>query len=235
MHRLRTHEQVLAAIEEQITRGNLRPGDRLPSERDLAEVLGVSRPSVREALRVLEWMGVVVTGVGSGKDAGSIITGRPSDALSRLLRLQLALAHFNLEDVVRTRVTLESAAVAAAAQSAQPEELAPLRELLDRMADPTLGPDQFNELDTDFHVGIAVASGNTLLKELMQALREAVHQVMVEAFERLPDWQAVADELRTEHRAILTAIEAHDDVAAMAAVTHHINDFYRSMVEHGPA
>ena len=98
---------MLAAVDDQIVRGNLRSGDRLPGERALAELLGVSRPSVREALRVLERMGVVVAGVGSGNAAGSVIAGQPSEALSQLIRLHLTLANFSLDDVVRARSTLE--------------------------------------------------------------------------------------------------------------------------------
>jgi len=231
LQRVRTHEQVLAAIEEQIVRGNLNAGDRLPSERELADFLGVSRPSVREALRVLEWMGVVVAGVGSGKDAGSIIAGKPSEALTRLLRLHLALSHFSLDDVVRTRVTLESAAIEAAAARATAESVSPLRALLERMGDVDLEPSEFNELDTDFHVAIAVASGNKLLAELMQALRDAVQQKMVQAFERLPDYRVVADRLRAEHTAIVDAVERRDRRGAIAAVGHHIDNFYREMLE----
>jgi len=231
VQRLRTHEQVLAAVEDQIARGNLRPGDRLPGERELAELLGVSRPSVREALRVLEWMGVVVAGVGSGKDAGSVITGRPSEALSRLLRLHLALSNFNLDEVVGTRIALESAAVEAAASHASAESIADLENILDRMADPGLEPHEFNELDTDFHVTMALASGNKLLGELMQALRDAVHQVMVQAFERLPDWRDRARSLQAEHRKILTAVTNHDAPAARAAASSHIEDFYKTIRE----
>jgi GntR family transcriptional repressor for pyruvate dehydrogenase complex len=229
IRRLRTHEQVLAAIEEQILEENLRVGDRLPSERELAELLGVSRPSVREALRVLEWMGVVVAGVGSGKDAGSIIQARSTDAFTRLLRVHLALSNFSLDDVVGIRSMLEAAAAEAAATKAGAADRERLAGILDRMGDPAMAPIEFNELDTEFHVGIAVASGNRLIAELMQSLRDVLKSEMIHAFEQLgPDWRRSAERLTTEHREVLAAITAHQGSAAAAAVSRHIRDFYRT-------
>jgi DNA-binding FadR family transcriptional regulator len=228
LKRLRTHEQVLDAIETQILTGHLRPGDRLPSERELALVLGVSRPSVREALRVLEWMGVIVAGVGSGKDAGSIIADRISDALSRVLRVHLALANVSLDHVVETRVSLEATAVVGAAQHATTSDLRKLGDIVQRMNgdDPSLTPDRFNELDTDFHVAVAEASGNKLLAEMMQALRDVVRQEMVRAFERLDDWRESARAIQSEHRAILDMIAARDPAGAQERMTDHITSFY---------
>lgn len=228
LKRLRTHEQVLAAVEAQILRGRLRPGDRLPSERDLALALGVSRPSVREALRVLEWMGVIVAGVGSGKEAGSIIADKVSDALTRVLRIHLALANFGLDDVVDTRSALEAQAVVGAAKHATDEDLRLLTDVVDRMKSEytSLTPEKFNELDTEFHVRIAEASGNRLLGEMMRAIRDLVHQEMVRAFERLDDWHAVAERIHTEHRAILDMLLARDEAGARERMTAHILGFY---------
>jgi GntR family transcriptional repressor for pyruvate dehydrogenase complex len=229
IRRLRTHEQVLAAIEDQILKENLRIGDRLPSERELAELLGVSRPSVREALRVLEWMGVIAAGVGSGKDAGSIIQARSTEAFTRLLRIHLALSNFSLDDVVGIRTTLEAAAAETAATQATPADLERLERILDRMADQALAPLDFNELDTEFHVGIAVASGNRLIAELMQSLRDVMKNEMIHAFDMLgPNWRRSSARLMAEHREVLTAISTNQGAAAAAAVTRHIRDFYQS-------
>jgi DNA-binding FadR family transcriptional regulator len=220
---------VLAAVEDQILTQKLRVGDRLPSERDLAEALGVSRPSVREALRVLEWMGVVVAGVGSGKDAGSIITAQSSEALARLLRIHLALANFGLDDLVEVRIILEAATVEAAAVYATVDDLQALGRVLEQMANPDLGHKQFNELDTEFHVGIALASGNKVLGELMAALRDALELEMIRAFERLgPDWKKATRKLQGEHAKVLQSIKMGDGPGASAALRQHIRSFYNS-------
>src|SRR5665647_1450203 len=102
--RVRTYELVLQNIEAQIVSGALRAGERLPPERELAELLGVSRPAVREALRVLEAQGVVRSQVGQGPGSGTTIDRVPSDALARLLRLHVALGSFPLADAGGNRL-----------------------------------------------------------------------------------------------------------------------------------
>ncbi len=118
--RPRTHEIVLAHIEAELSAGRVALGQRLPGERVLAEQIGVSRASVREAIRVLEAMGVVRTAVGSGADAGAVIVADPGMALAGTLRLHLATTHLVIGDIVATRVLLESWAVRAA--SSRPGE-----------------------------------------------------------------------------------------------------------------
>lgn len=234
LRRMRTHEQVLEAVESQILRGHLRSGDRLPSERELSVMLAVSRPSVREALRVLEWMGVIVAGVGSGRDAGSIITGRPSEALSRVLRIHLALANFSLDDLVATRIALEASAVISAAANAKVADLQVLEEIVAEMHEDADEMDihRWSELDTDFHVSVAVASGNQLLVEVIQALRDAVQQEMLRGFARYEDWRVVARELQHEHAEILDAIKSADPERAQEVMRSHISGFYGDLGPH---
>ncbi len=105
----RAWQIVLEKIESDLLEGTLAPGDRLPPERELAATLGVGRSSVREALRVLEVMGLIRTGTGSGPTAGAIIIATPRGGMSALLRLQVAAQGFPFDDVVRTRLVLESA------------------------------------------------------------------------------------------------------------------------------
>jgi GntR family transcriptional regulator, transcriptional repressor for pyruvate dehydrogenase complex len=114
----RAWQTVLDRIEGDLISGALGPGDHLPAERALAAELAVGRSSVREALRVLEVMGLIRTQTGSGPQSGAIIVARPSGALSALLRLQVAAQGFAVEDIVATRLVLESAVAAQlAAQS----------------------------------------------------------------------------------------------------------------------
>ncbi|HZZ49649.1 MAG TPA: GntR family transcriptional regulator [Pseudonocardia sp.] len=111
LYRPRTHEQVFAQIEQRLLDGRLSPGDRLPPERELADQLGVSRAGVREALRILEALGVLAAGVGSGPSAGSVVMGPESgggvEALATLLRLQLALARVPTGEVAQACGQLE--------------------------------------------------------------------------------------------------------------------------------
>lgn len=226
MRRFRTHEQVLEQVEEQIVKGRLRPGDRLPPERQLAETLGVSRSAVREALRVLESMGVISASTGSGPSAGSIIVGESTPALGTLLRLHVALASYSQSEVMEVRVQLERWAAREAAVRAEGDALKELQDIVAQMRQPNIPPDRFNELDTAFHVTIAAISGNGLLSTMMQALRDAVHREMVHVFATLDDARTVIGDLCEEHQAILDAIVASDAERAAGLVQAHIENFY---------
>ena len=136
---VRTHEIVLARIEADLTAGCWGLGARLPAERALASELGVSRSSVREALRVLEAMGVVRTAAGSGPDAGATVIDRPAAGLGAAVRLHVASGTLVVRDVVETRVLLETWAVGQAAAKAAGAGLAEAVALLDAMDDPALG------------------------------------------------------------------------------------------------
>jgi GntR family transcriptional regulator, transcriptional repressor for pyruvate dehydrogenase complex len=222
--RLRTHEHVLAQIEEQVAQGRLRPGDRLPGERQLAEALGVSRGAVREALRVLEFMGVVAAGTGSGPTAGSIIVGQGTAALGNLLRIHLALASFTRRELVEVRAQLEDWAAQQAAENAT--DFGPLRDVVRQMHEPGLDHASFNELDAEFHVMIASVSGNNLLALLMRGLRDAIQREMVAVFETLSEASAVVDTLCVQHEEIIEALERHDGAHAAQLVRAHIRHFY---------
>src|ERR1700710_760952 len=97
---VRAWQEALSSVESRLISGDLVPGDHLPSERTLAAELGVGRSSVREALRVLEVLGLLRTQSGSGPESGAIIIARPSGGMSSLIRLQVAAQGFAVDDVV---------------------------------------------------------------------------------------------------------------------------------------
>lgn len=224
--RAKTYELVIDRIEEQILAGHLRVGDRLPAERELAAMLGVSRSAVREAIRMLQAQGVLHSAVGNGPDSGTVISGSPSDALIRLLRLQVALTNFPVQQVVEARVMLERWSVRLAAESATPQALATLRELLDEMDTPGLDRARFNDLDTAFHVAVAEAGGNRLVADLTAGVREALRYTLLSAFEEVADWESLVAGLRAEHRALYERIEARDGAAAADVVERHVRNFF---------
>ena len=163
-----TYQLVVEAVEAQILTGALKVGDHLPPERELASLLGTSRPAVREGLRMLEAQGVLRT-VGAGSGSATVVTALPSEALTRLLRLHLALSSFRTTDVVEARVMLERRSAELAAQNGKPADFDRIRAALDRMDDPALPLEEFNELDTEFHVSLADASDNQLVADLQGA------------------------------------------------------------------
>jgi len=221
---MRTHELVLQWIEKQLSDGDLALGGRLPGERAMAEQLQVSRTSVREAVRILEAMGVVRAGVGSGKDAGTVVIAEPGSALGSTLRLHVATRHLPVADIVETRVLLESWAAARAKVGAPAlDEAAALLEQMDNSPDI----ETFLALDARFHVALAQAAGNTVVSAMMASLRGAIENYAGKLTGNLPDWNATSDRLRAEHHAILAAVNANDGGRAADLVAAHIQGFYK--------
>jgi GntR family transcriptional regulator, transcriptional repressor for pyruvate dehydrogenase complex len=230
--RSRAYEMVVDQIEEQILSGALRVGDRLPGERDLSARLEVSRAAVREAIRTLEAQGVVRSAVGSGPDAGTVVSAVPSEALNRLLRLHVALANFPMADVVDARVMLERFSADLAARHARAEDTARLRALLVRMDADGIDRETFNDLDTELHIAIAEAGGNRLVADMTTAIRDSTRRPILRGLERLGDgWRTVCADLRAEHHTIFTAIAAGDGAAAADAIEAHIRGTSRWLTD----
>lgn len=227
----RTHELVLESIEERVLSGDLRAGDRLPPERELAPALGVSRSALREALRVLETVGVLTANVGRGPDSGARMVRNPDDALGRLLRLHFALGSYTLEDVLEARVVLERSSFEAAARHASPEELAEAEEILSRLRAADIGAAEFNDLDTRFHVLIARSSGNRLTSTLTAAVRESVRPLILRALESVEDWPATAAALNAEHTELLRLVRGDEGGAAADLAERHIRGFHGTLVD----
>jgi GntR family transcriptional repressor for pyruvate dehydrogenase complex len=221
----RAWQVVLEHIERDLLDDTLSPGDHLPPERDLAARLGVGRSSVREALRVLEVMGLIRTGTGSGPNSGAVIIATPQGGMSALLRLQVAAHGFPLDDVVRTRVALESAVVEDLAAQATPDT-APVRHLLDAMDAPDRTREEFLTLDAQFHLGLAEASGNLVITATMAGLRSAIESYVRIGAARVADWPAMAARLQREHRDIVRAVEEGDPALARDLVRAHITRYY---------
>ncbi|WP_431071240.1 FadR/GntR family transcriptional regulator [Microbacterium phyllosphaerae] len=216
---------VLEHVERDLLDGRLGPGDRLASERDLAADLGVGRSSVREALRVLEVMGLIRTATGSGPQSGAIVIATPTGGMSTLLRLQVAAQGFPLTDVVQTRLLLEDA-VAAALAGQQDPDLVAAHSVLDAMDAEGLTSAEFLALDAQLHLALAESSGNTVVAAIMAGLRTAIESYVQEGAASITDWDAMADLLRAEHRAIITAIAAGDATTAQELVRAHITGYY---------
>lgn len=243
---MRTHQLVLQWIENQLSGGHLSVGGRLPAERTLAEQLKVSRTSVREAIRILEALGVVRAGVGSGPDAGTVVISDPTAALGSALRLHVATRHLPVTDIVQTRILLESWAAAHVRPDApELEAAAALLAEMDAVGPSHDNPagaraaggspageagtsvDQFLALDVRFHLALADAAGNAVVSAMMGSLREAIQGYAAQLTANLPDWESTACRLRAEHHGILAALRADDGGRAAELVAAHIEGYYR--------
>ena len=224
---MRTHERVLAQIEENLRTGTWALGERLPGERALAEQMGVSRPSVREAVRVLEAMGIVRTAVGSGPDAGATVVDRPAAGLGAAVRLHIASGTLPVRDVVATRAALETWAVSQAAGRFDPEtDLTELLEHLDQMDDPELSTAEFVALDQLFHLDLVRLGGNGLVEAILGGLRSAIGDYVTKGAERLPSWETTSRRLCGEHRALLEAVTSGNADVAEKLAHDHIWGFF---------
>jgi DNA-binding FadR family transcriptional regulator len=224
VERRRAFEEILDRLEAAIADGQLSAGDRLPPERELAAGFGVSRTSVREALRVLETLGLV--DVRRGPDNGVTLRREPGNALAHALRFQLALRHVSADSLIEFRVAIESWAARAAATAPRDETLEELGGLLERMHGDGLGQVAFHELDAAFHLTLARASGNELAALVLEGARSAIQRAMLDAILRVPDWPATRARLVHEHGRIAAAIRARDPGRAAQRVESHIRRFY---------
>lgn len=227
-------EAVLAWVDGQIVEGHLKVGDRLPPERELAASLDVSRAAAREAIRTMQAQGVVRSSVGAGAAGGTVITNVPTQALTRLLRLHVALANFPLTDVVEVRVALERLSARLAARNGMGDQLEPARRALEAMEEPDVDRRTFNDADTAFHVALATAAGNRLATDLTVAIRESMRLPILDRFRQLDDWDVVVARLRKDHAAIFSAICRRDADAAEDLVDSHIRSAW-ALLEPGSA
>lgn len=221
----RAWQQVLEHIESDLLQGRLRPGDRLPGERALASDLGVGRSSVREAFRVLEVLGLIRTASGSGPTAGAIIVALPTGGMTALMRLQVAANGFAVQDVVATRLVLETAVVHDLAGDAQRNLVRPV-ELLDAMESRQLSEAEFLALDAQFHLSLAEAAGNQVITATMAGLRGSIENYVLAGVPNLPSWAETSERLAVEHRHIVAAIEEGDAASARTLVRDHITGYY---------
>jgi DNA-binding FadR family transcriptional regulator len=216
----RAFEAILLQLKEAIAAGALRAGDRLPSERDLAEQFRVSRASVREALRVLEALGLV--GTRRGADNGAVLLSEPGNAFTTMLDLLVALRHVPLADVVEFRVMLETNAVRRLALASEPAALDTLGALLHRMADPALDQAEFHRLDASFHVTLVRSAGNRLVNLVETAADSTLRALVADVALVADDWSAVRPRLIAEHQAIYDAVAAADPGLAEERTAVHI-------------
>ncbi|RLK47473.1 FadR/GntR family transcriptional regulator [Microbacterium telephonicum] len=217
---------VLEKIESDLLEGRLGPGDRLQPERELAATLGVGRSSVREALRVLEVMGLIRTATGSGPTSGAIIVATPHGGLAQLLRLQVAAQGFPVPDVYETRLLLEEWAVSHLAAADAPA-LADARATLAAMDAEGLSVEDFLALDAQFHLRLTDAAGNIVVAATMAGLRPTIDGYVRTGAANIPDWDGTARRLRHEHHEVIDAIEAGDVERARELVREHISGYYR--------
>src|SRR5262245_21367809 len=199
---LLTPEQVMTEVTEMIHRGELRPGDRLPAERELAKKLGISRPSLRAGLRSLQAIGVLKSRHG----AGTFIVDGPPALGSEQLSLLAALHRFTHDEMFETRRVLEVGLAGLAAERRTDEQLAAMAEEVTEMYASVDNPHQYLVHDIRFHRALAAASGNQIIVALMEMVTTVLYDLRCATVERARDFK----ESLALHRKIYQAIRSRN-------------------------
>lgn len=211
-------ESVVSAVArqllDQLTTGKVPPGTRLPSERQLAATLQVGRSAVREAIAVLDVLGIVDIRPGSG----TYLRGTSSDMLPRTINWGLMLAQPRTHDLVEMRQYLEVLSARLAAERATDEAIAAIEQRVQDMKRVAKDVSKYVDADVAFHLEVAHAAGNSVLIDILHSVRELLH-VWVE---RTSQDRSAAAASAEEHAAVYRAIASRDPDAAEAAMREHM-------------
>ena len=213
----RMYMRVIDYIKQEITAGRLQVGSKLPPERTMAEMLGVSRNSVREAVRVLEIMGTTV----SVQGAGHFIASNFERAMVETLSLMFVLKKLDFRQISQLRYALELKSFTLAVNHATEQDLADLREIISQL-DMGLKEEEENVLlDKRLHYSIARASGNQLFVEILQALSDVMDRFIADLRRDIMSEESQKRKLYDVHRRIVENIFTKDIAAGSAAVAEH--------------
>ncbi len=212
----RVFEDVARQIQRLIIDGVLKPGELLPPERQLAERLGVSRTSVRDAIRTLELTGLVVARHGEG----NVVADVSPDTLVAPLATLLLQKRKLVAELLDVRKILEPALAARAAVHASAEQVAHLEDVLRRQAEKAARGESTVEEDSEFHYTVALAAGTSVVRKLLDVLMDLLRETRARSLQ-------VEGRLQRSlagHRHVLQAIRRHDAAEAERAVRQHLEE-----------
>jgi DNA-binding FadR family transcriptional regulator len=214
-------KQIARQIRQAIVEGRLRADDRLPGEQELAERYGVSRPTIREALKRLAAQNLIRSRRGP---AGGTFVKRPSqeelrDALATAAMLGVGLGELDLADVAQARRELELICCRLAAKNRNPDQLAIMADELQSQAQGSLSDEAFCASDVRFHRALVDATNNRMLQLVMVTVIEALQPVMNMVVYRFRERAVVVD----QHRRLLEALQAGDAEAACAVLAEQMD------------
>jgi GntR family transcriptional repressor for pyruvate dehydrogenase complex len=209
-------DEIVDQIMALIASGDLKPGQRLPPERELCKTFQTGRPSLREAIRALCIVGVLNARVGDGTSVS--VDG--NKFLGKIVEWRLITEQHDLENLMEVRIALEGLAIANAARSADPTLIATLQKLMLRMKTAVDAMNQrlFVELDLEFHVTLASAARNDLLFDLVSMIRGQ----LANGLTRVAAHPRALPLSLKEHGQIVQAVKKHDPRAATAAMHNHL-------------
>jgi DNA-binding FadR family transcriptional regulator len=213
----RISEVIVKQVRELMRQGQLKPGDRLPAERELCEFFGVSRVTVREALRMLESSGLVEIRVGAR--GGAFVTTPTSDRVGDGIADLLSLSVMSAADVTEARLILELGIVPLVCERATTEDLSALDEICARSNEALREGRYTMDLSAEFHARVAKATRNPAIAMLVESFRGSILMSLEEAKASAPEMGAVGV---LEHQQFVDALRRHDPVAASGIMREHL-------------
>jgi len=219
-------DRILAQLKEYILSRQMLPGERLSSEAEFAEIFGVSRGTIREALHILEHDGIVRIKKGPG--GGLFLSEGNLVQVIDSLFFTMQWEKISLDTLMETRKPLEDKIARLAATRAEEEDIQEIEKILEKMETPDLSHNLFVQFDTDFHVALAKAAKNKILLMFMVAVKE-LHN-------RIVDYSELHDHLfpaaREYHRKILDAIKDKAPDRAAEMMAEHLDYFEKHFGNH---
>ncbi|MFD1198962.1 FadR/GntR family transcriptional regulator [Brucella gallinifaecis] len=217
----KVYQQIADQIREFIGENSLVAGSRLPAERELAQQLGISRPSLREALIALEIEGVIEIRSGSGI---YVLPSISADVNEQTLGESPV-------ELMQARILIECGLIAQCAAKISEQELAKLESILEAMSEEIEANRRPVEQDRQFHIGLASAVGNSVMINMVTKLFDERHSPISEHMQRRTESQSTWRSAVEEHYAILTALRARDPFSAQVAMHAHLTASKRRWVE----
>lgn len=222
----RAFSQVVAQVKDAIRNGDLSVGDRLPSERELAELLHVSRVTVRDALRILEAQGLITVRVGAR--GGAFVTAPVGEVVSEGLTDMLTLSDLTADEVTEVRHVLEIGAVPLVCERATSEDFEELEELC-RQGEEEIASGTYDMvMSAEFHMRLIRATHNRAMVMFMEVLQDSVLSALRQAREAAPQ---MGEQGVKEHRQIVEALKDKDIEGARTLIQAHLGRTAQRLME----
>lgn len=212
-------DEIFDRLKAMILNGECRPGESLPSERELMTRFGVGRPAIREALQALANLGLITISHGERARVREVTAQAAVRQIDSVAQLLLSASPESLDHLKEARRFFEQGMVRRAAETATESDIAELRDLLERQQSAVGDAVAFIRADIAFHTRIAAISGNPIYA----AVSETMLNWLQEYHAHMLIWQGKSERTLAEHEAIIDRIEAHDPDGAEQAMTSHLD------------
>lgn len=214
INKISLYEQIANSLEEVILSGEMQEYDKLPSEQSLADTFGVSRNVIRESLKILKERGLI----DSKNGVGSYITIPRARNISDVINRMYAMNNMSFKDVYDLRIILETASCERAAKNLTSEEIENMEDILEKLKNRNISVEERRELDFDFHIAIAKASGNELLVVFVKTMKN----VFIPMIEKGIFVEGGIDDACIRHRKIMNSLKSKDPNEAIEMMKQHL-------------